>query len=48
MFFKLYPENTIGHFLQIVCFQDNLHEKPSPVFDEDSLHEMSNPVFWEE
>ena len=30
--FSFYPENRIGHFMQIVSIADNLHELSNPVF----------------
>ena len=32
MFFLLFLENRIRHFMQIVSIADNLHGMPNPVF----------------
>ena len=32
LFFLLFPENRVWHFMQIVSLGDNLHEMSNPVF----------------
>ena len=34
MFFLVFPENKLWHFMQIASLGDNLHEMSEPVFME--------------